>query len=229
MPNKPFVVQDSAAAILDYNARSYSHDFARQDIIRTFRPSELTECDRKIIYRTNGKKYKKDITQAEDLTKYYAKVKWLDILNRLNGIKVLDSWVVASDCNYNIVTTVDCVIEFTDLSFDGLQSVVTVVSLKSEDFDIVKEKGATRKDIVSMMTDMWLIELSHGMLVYENRDNLNFIVYSVVPEDAVINSIRAKAKKLYSNKMNGTVPERPYKDNTAKECKSCEFFSRCWG
>jgi len=229
MPNRPFVAQDAAATLLNDNASNFSRDKAKQKIVRTFDPQSLTECGRKLSYLTtitDGKEHKLNLTNEESLANRYTKIKWIDILGNLKDIRVLDSWVVACDIGYNLVTKVDCVIQMDSL--DELQSVVSIKSASSDEFKKIQDKGPHRKDIVAIMTDMWLIEIAHGIIIYENRDNLEFMINSILPERAIINSVKSKAKELYHHKINGTIPNQPYKDKSSKECSNCEFSKRCW-
>lgn len=225
MPSK-FVVRDQLVSVLEKSSKDFLETPFTQDITRTVSPDELTECERKIAYRTKVGKCRLGYNNAEYLAMMYAKVRWLDILKDTKGVKILDRWVTASDCNYNIVTKIDCVIEVSDM--DDLQSVVYVKSLKEEDFADVKKNGAKRKDIVRVMADMWLVEVSNGVIIYENRSNLDFVIYRVIPQNEIINSVKAKTKSLYDHKLNSTIPSRPYKTCSAKECQECEFFTHCW-
>lgn len=226
MPNKPFVIRDNLSNVIEDKVRLYSHGPYIQDISRTFHPDEITECGRKLCYKINGSKYKLPYSNIEYNAIMEAKARWIYILRHTEGIKVIDWGVLASDCNYNMLTKVDCVIQVSDM--EDLQIAVLIKSVESGEFDNVKKNGATRKDIVRIMTDMWLIELANGVIIYENRNNFDFMIYRVVPHNAVMNSIKDKAKELFSYKVRGSVPPRPYKSSIAKECQSCEFFKPCW-
>lgn len=224
MPNKPFVIRDEMSSTIEDILRTFSDSQANHDINRTFHPDGLTECGRKLIYRTSGSKYQTGYSVLETESNYFSKLKWIHILKCCKDIKVLDSDIIASDDKHNLLTKVDCVIEMEDET----QIVVFIKSLSSSDFENVKNNGATRKDIVRIITDMWLIELSNGIIIYENRDTLRFLIYKVIPNNAIINTIKLKSKNLYDNKIKGILPSRPYKNNSSKECQECEFLKTCW-
>lgn len=228
MPNNPFVVRDKVSCSVEDTIRLSDIRTVPKTFPKTFHPDELTKCGRKVLY---GKKeyqlpFTSMVAKAEYYNDYYVKLKWINLLKRSSDIKVLDCWVVANDMKYNVVTKIDCVIEIPNM--DDLQIVVYIKSLPSEDFANIKKNGATREDTIRVMTDMWLIEIINGIIIYENRDNLDFIIYRVLPQNAVINGVKAKAEELYEHKINGTTPPKPYKSRTSKECQECEFHKRCW-
>lgn len=226
MPNKSFVVHDKVSSVVEETIRLFADKTSIHELSRTFDPNELTECGRKIVYRSIAENYKLPISELELYTNQYAKVKWIQMLHKMSGIKVIDSWAKASDCNYNMVSTIDCVIEIAAL--DDMQSIVYIKSLPSSDYKYVVGHGAPRKDIVRVTTDMWLIEIPKAIIIYENRDTLEYTAYSVLPQNAIINSIKLKAKELYAYKLNGEIPPRPYKICTSIECQACEFSKTCW-
>jgi len=225
MPNNHFIVQDSISSFIQKGAKLYSNSLYVRDISRCFFSDEITECGRKLCYRVNGKKYICQYTNMEYNCNIESKKRWINILDHIDGVKVLESDVVASDYNYNIITKIDCVIEITE---KDLQYVVLVKSVEENKFNTVKNNEATRKDIVEIMTNMWLIELSNGIIIYENRNSLDFIVYNVIPSNEIVNSVKEKTKKLIVYKNKGSVPPRPYADRESYECKHCEFYGSCW-
>lgn len=226
MPSNAFAIRDNASYTLEGFMRLITtYKVSSNTSSMIFHPDELTECGRKIIYRKRNHKCH-FCNNAEYSYDKFAKCRWISLLKQCSDIKVLDSDILANDMKYDVVTKIDCVIEIP--SMDDLQTVVYIRSIPSSIFENVKKNGALRKDIVRIMTDMWLIELINGMIIYEDRDSLDFIIYSVLPQNAVINSIKARAKQLYEHLINTTIPLRPYKNHDTKECGECEFFKMCW-
>lgn len=226
MPNNPFTERDKTCILVEDSIRKFVNDKVNDNITRTFHPDELTGCERKILYASGSSNHKISKTNLEYNSEHFAKLKWIHLLNQIQDIKVLDCWVVASDAKYNMLTKVDCVIEIS--ACENLQEVVYIRSISDSDFNKVKENGPTRRDTIRITIDMWLIEITQGIIIYENRDSLDFIIYGVSPKNVIVNAIKEKARELYGHKVCGSFPPRPYKTHSTKECQECEFFKKCW-
>lgn len=190
---------------------------------RFFNPDEITECGRKIVFKTY--QTHKTISNSENYANKYVKEKWADILNNTQGIRIIDKNVIVADCNYNIQSSVDFVASLTE--HNGLDIIIYIKSLPTINFE-TKGNIYSRKDIVRVMIDLWLIEMNNGFIIYENRNTLDCHIYRIIPSLAIINAVKSKCLSLFSNCSHGTVPNRPYKDSSTKECQMCEFLKKCW-
>lgn len=230
MPINPFIRRDEISGFIEGSLRMITTERIEYDLTKTFRPDELIGCGRKTLYRKETKQgsnsWIKTPKYMECEHDYSAKCRWITILTQCSDIKVLDSWTIANDMKYNMVTKIDCIIEIP--SKNDLQNVVYIRSIPSSDYEYIRKNGATRSDTIRVMIDMWLVELVNGIILYEDRNTLDFMVMRVIPQDAIINGIKAKAKELYDHMISSTIPSRPYKTNKAKECQECEFLERCW-
>jgi len=182
-----------------------------------FIPSRLTECDRRIFYHSIGTKIEDDRFVEDFLaeqTEKYVKNKWIDFFSSSIKITLVEKNLVVTDCNYNITGTVDCIIKKGNTEF--------VVLIKNQDGE------PKRKDIIELMTHLWLTEKPHGLLIYNPNNSHEFNVYRVKIFMPIIMAITKKCKKIIEIKMKGEMPNRQYKSDMSKECVQCEYKSKCW-
>lgn len=186
-----------------------------------FNSAYLTECDRRILYRSRGEKTEDKlpigIDDGESL-----KNKWSNFFEKSIKINMIRKAFLVADCNYNIAGDIDNVVKIGDVFF-----VVMIKDLPSKDFNRAENK-AFRKDVVETMINMWLSEIQNGILIYEDRNTGIFSVYHIVPYVQIIEACKKKCLKMVAFKMKGGLPERPYKNNDEKECAMCEFKKVCW-
>jgi hypothetical protein len=189
-------------------------------VTSTFDPKHLTECPRRIIYRTTlnnvGQTYGDNYIENEFKFR-------VSRIIRQSGIKVLSDNLSLSDCNYNIVGNLDYVIQLECGS-----TATKFYSVDDETFQNVLKKGAIRKDVVEVMVYMWLVELNSGLMVYENKNNNQITSFHIKPYKPIIKSVINKCKILLEHEFKGTKPDRPYNKRTSNECKQCEFVTECW-
>ena len=181
-----------------------------------FIPSRLTECDRRIFYRSIGTKIDDDRFVEDFLvekTEKYVKNKWIDFFSNTIKITLLEKNLVVTDCNYNITGMIDCIIKKGNTEF--------VVLIKKQDGE------PKRKDVIELMTYLWLAEKPHGLLIYDSN-NSEFNIYRVKMFMPIIMAICKKCKKLIEIKIKGEVHNRQYKNSMSKECLKCEFKNKCW-
>ena len=192
----------------------------REKVLRTtFDPLEITECDRRLIYRIMGEQEKK--TNLELICKDFLKKKWVEYFKKIN-IKVIEKNLVCSDCNYNLVGNVDIVIQLK-----GLITIVKVHIVDNQKFLTVMEDGPFKKHIIDLMTNIWLSETDAGLLIYENRIDNRFSIFDVNQYDPIIRSVQKKCLNLLTHKTLGKFPVRSYKNATSFECEKCEFKEQC--
>lgn len=181
----------------------------------------ITECDRRLLYRSSRVKPEKYEDAMEILSQETAKNKWLDFFDKSRKIKLKDRHLTVAEEEYDINGCVDGVIKIGDLL-----AALLIKSIPDKKFHEVSS-GAVRKDVIELMSYIWLLELKNGILLYENRNNNDFCIYHVSKYQPIIDAIKQKGKKLLSMRMKGVIPERPYAKKE-KECLVCEFYSKCW-
>lgn len=182
-----------------------------------FIPSRLTECGRRILYRSCGENVDENRFIEDFLlnqNEKYLKNKWIDFFESSIKIKMIEKNLVVADCNYNITGTIDCIIKKGNTEF--------VVLIKKQDGE------PRRKDIIELMSYLWLIEKPHGLLIYDSNNSDKFSLYHVKIFVPIITAISKKCRELIDNKIKGEVPDRPYKSKESPECLECEYNVKCW-
>jgi len=182
----------------------------------TFNPKNITECPRRIIYRSTAVKPNKPKTNRDEID-----------LSRFmlvgTSMKILNSGLFVSDCNYNLVGKLDYVIQICE------ESVATkIYVVDDETFRSILKKGAIRKNVVEVMVYMWLVELNNGLMVYVNKNTNKITSFHIKPYKPIIKSVITKCKNLLEHEFKGTVPDKPYKTRMSNECRQCEFEIECW-
>ncbi len=190
----------------------------------TFSPDIITECPRKLIYGVMGNNKQNESTFYLKISSdIYTKKKWIEYFSKFKSIKLLESNLVAADCNYNMSGMIDAVISVDDVPF-----VVKIFPVSEERFLTIRSKGASKKDVIEVLIYMWLAELKHGLVIYENENTHKYEVFDVEPYKPIIIAVKNKCLMLSECKIKGEIPEKPYKTKTAKECRSCSFLNKCW-
>ena len=182
-----------------------------------FNPNKLTECDRRLLYRSNGEDIGEDRFREYFLLEQNEKCvknKWIVFLENSIKIKVIEKNIVVSDCNYNITGAIDCIIKKGNAEF--------VVLIKNHDGE------PKRKDIIELMIYLWLVEKTHGILIYDSNISDKYNLYHIKIFPSIIVTITNKCKKIIERKMKGEIPDRPYKNAKSSECLECEFNVKCW-
>lgn len=188
-----------------------------------FDPSHITECPRRIIYRASGCISENTSSYLSSYDFLFSKKKWIEYLSQCKNIKVIDKNVVAADCHYNVSGNADVII-----NMGGVVYVVKIQPVNANDFVQIKKKGAYKKHVVELITYIWLTELYDGLLLYENKNNNEYITFHVKQYEPIIKSIMKKCLGLMENKIMGVIPPRPYKCKDSSECILCEFRKQCW-
>ncbi|MFA7219432.1 MAG: hypothetical protein WC119_02930 [Synergistaceae bacterium] len=194
-----------------------------------FNVRHLTECPRRIIYRANASEAE-EITEEEKKSKFlldrniqFTKKKWVDLFERTKKIEILDKDVQAADCNYNIVGMADAIFKCNNLI-----SVLKVDILKPEQYHRAKLTGGLRKQIIELMTVIWLVEVPNGILLCENQEDDEYFMSHIIPYSPILDGIRAKCNKLVEHKCLQRLPKRSYEDRDNSECVICEYKHTCW-
>lgn len=189
----------------------------------SFEPSRITECSRRILYRSIGTSYESQTRYIDSLSDRDTINRWIDILDGCLNLHVLGRDIVSADSKYNITINVNALI-----SLDDCSCVTKIQPVCSNDFNNITKNGAEKKDVVELIICLWLMELKDGLILYSNNDNNDHVVFHVGAYTPVINAVKSKCELMVRHKIDGTLPERPYKDDSSWECKSCEFKNKCW-
>ena len=219
-----FSLQDELTALVESLIKKEN----RPSVTGTgFKPSEVTQCHRRLIYRILGEKPYKDqisrVSYLEEVNNKFLRKKWREILDSCKRIKILEVEPTVADCNYNITDIVDIV-----ANIDGIISAVKIHGVENSYFSKIQKNGALRKHVIEVMIQMWLLEINDGLLIYENKNNQSYVIFHVKPYEPIISSVRKKCLGLRKYKITGGLPERSYSVKTSKECEQCEFKQPCW-
>jgi len=188
-----------------------------------FSSGSLTQCPRRIIYRTFSKDKKfPEETDKIRISHINTKSKWVDILARNDRVTLIDRDLKAADCNYNVVGKIDAVLKIRETKL-----IFMVKPVNQTQFKEILSKGPPRKDIVETMVNMWLVEISHGLLFYEDSDG-ELDYYHITPCLPIIDEVKRKCRLLLRHKVMGSIPARPYNDPNTTECNSCSYKHSCW-
>jgi len=186
------------------------------DFKSTFHASEISDCPRKLLYRATTTCPR---VSEEDLHNRSAIEKWATLFE----YHTKDKNVFLYDCNYNLVGNADIILEL-----DYSNIILKVRAISDKDFEHVLSKGAFKKDVFELMVNEWLAEVPDGVIIYENRNDFRFEMFQVHLFAHIIEPIKTKCRDLIKMKMNGEMPERPYKTDNGKECSSCHHKTECW-
>jgi len=186
-------------------------------------PKRVTECPRRLYYCCSGHLPEKPQSCLEGAHNEYMKQKWLHIFAKSSAITIMDKNVSVSDCNYNLAGLIDVVVKL-----DEEILLVTFYSVVDADFQMIRENGAFKKHVIEVMINAWLMERGKGILFYENRNTGEYLIYHVDIFSPIIDTVEQKCLQMMGHKLTGKIPLKPYKNKLAKECKICEFATKCW-
>ena len=179
--------------------------------IESYNTGEITECDRRLLYRAYNVNAGNKNFECTSLK--YLKEKWRDIFISIKDIGILSSDEIVTHLECNLIGTIDFILEI------GNKNVIcNIVSGNNE-------CSSTRKDIVDIMLKMWIIDVKHGILVYDN--NNAYKIYHITPYEPIIRSVCKKCIDLENVRITGKVAPRQY-DVYSDECRNCEYSEKCW-
>ena len=188
----------------------------------SFNVKHITECPRRISYRLYGFNPECNLVLQEKSLKY-VKLKWVDLLSKCDGITIVKSNFIAADSNYNVHADIDAIIKIKGKVF-----VLLVDSMDEEKYKLYKKTGGSRSQISHIIASMWLTELSEGIILCENKITNQYFLSYVKLHNSILNAVKHKSQSMLTDKILQKIPDRPYKDDTAKECQICEYKSECW-
>jgi hypothetical protein len=159
----------------------------------------------------------------ENTSRLFAKKKWLEFLNKFSDLRIIDRNVTVADCHYNVSGNIDII-----LNIGGKIFITKIQPVNHDDFAQVKEKGAFKKHVIEMIVYMWLSETNDGLLLYDNQNTNCYRIFHIKGYSPVIKSVMKKCLELLEYKIQGRIPNRPYKSTGVEECNLCEFKKECW-
>ena len=218
-----FIKIDEVSSLLGSIIKEENKEYFHKYPVSVFDPSRVTECPRRIIYRANGCVPENSASCPLIRHELFTKKKWLEYFEKCKSIKIVDKNVVAADCHYNISGTVDAILNIKDCIY-----VIKIQPVNQEDFVQIHKKGAFKKHVVELIIYIWLTELRDGLLLYENKNDNDYIIFHVKQYEPIIKSVIKKCLELMENKICGIIPLRPYKTKESNECIACEFLRKCW-
>lgn len=189
-----------------------------------FNSSEITQCPVKLYYKSTGLKVD-DINKGNviGISEIFIKRKWIQILKKLEGISILAEDVQLSDSNYNLSGKADAVVLIENKKY-----ILNVFPVKEDVFINVNKNGAIRKNVIEIITNMWLAEIKEGLMLYENKNSDEYLVLKVKLFKPIIESVKSKASLLFKKIFENKTPDMIYKNSENTECESCLFVSKCW-
>jgi hypothetical protein len=218
-----FVKEDEVSSLFGSLIKQESERRSWNYPTSVFDPSHITECPRRMIYRANGCTPETNVSYLIANNEIHLKKKWTEYLSKCRSVRVIGKNVVTADCHYNISGNIDAILNI------GERNYVTQIQLvQDEEFKQIRKKGAFKKHVVEMIVYIWLTELRDGLLLYENKDSNEYTVFHVKIYEPVIKSVIKKCLGLMENKIQGTIPSRPYKTKDSNECIVCEYSKKCW-
>jgi hypothetical protein len=187
-----------------------------------FNSSQITECPRRILYRSYGFYTEKE--NNNDLINNhlkYVRNKWVDFLFKCSDIKIKKRNFIAADSHYNVFCEIDAII-----CIDDKNCVFMVEELDNISYESFNNNGLPRKLIVKMISAMWLSEVDNGIILCDNSKE--YFLCHVSMHNSILNSIKSKCRQMFSDKVMQKIPDRPYKDKNNLECNNCEYCIECW-
>ena len=218
-----FVKMDEISSLLNTCIQKENDYRSSRCPSSVFDPSHITECTRRIIYRANGVNQEKNPSYLLMQDELFSRKKWFEYFEKSRFVKVIDKNIITADCHYNISGNADIILKIIDSIY-----VVKIQPLSCEDFARVQKEGAFKRHVIETMIYVWLLEIHDGLLLYENKNTNDYVVFHVQEYAPIIKSVMKKCTELMENKIQGTIPSRPYKTKESVECCKCEFNQQCW-
>ncbi len=224
MNKTDFIKRDGLASYLEFVIAKVAEKKSCLSFSDSFNSGTITECPRRLVYRTTGAENKISTELFfEEEARIYSRKKWQEFLSKCSEIKVIEKDFQVSDCNYNVTSIIDII-----ANINGRLYVTKIEPLDDSDYQRVQTKGAFKKHVIEVAVNMWLAEIDSGLLLYENKNNNKIVVFHIESYLPIINSTKEKCSMMLDCKINGKLPEKPYKERNTNECNACEFADKCW-
>lgn len=186
-----------------------------------FSPERSTECERKILYDIYGSK---QIISDKSEDANSLRDKWISLMMRMPDVILHGVDVEFSDMKYSLSGKVDMVLEFEKWE---IKTIATVRATTKDLILKMRDKGPIRKHLIIDNVCMWLSEIPHSIMIYEDVKNKEIEVFHCVPYNPIIEEVREKFAKISDLKLKGLLADRPYKKQE-RECLSCSHKEKCW-
>jgi hypothetical protein len=216
-----FIKQDERSQLFESIVEKEIKRKSSNPVCGSFDPSRITECSRRISYRSAGIKTSIG-SYMERQTNNAVKAKWLSLFDACPSIKVLEKNLVVADSKFNVTGSIDVI-----LSIDEIY-VTQIKPVSDSEFKKISKNGVSRKDVIEFIIYLWLSEIKNGMMIYDNKNNGGYLIFHVQPYTPIIKSVKAKCSNLMQHKLAEQLPKRPYKNLSSQECSTCEFRIKCW-
>ena len=224
MPEKIFVRNDDEVSTFLTSSIKNSLKSRNFSVFgEVFNAENMTECDRRILYRSYSTEEDQKTSLEQRWQVENIKKKWIVFLSSLPHVKLLEENVIVSDANFQLTGTIDGIFKIGEKPV-----VVDIVNITHKEYEDLEKNGPTRKNIVKIMLKMWMSEIKHSILVYEDNDNGKFKVFHITPFKPIVDSVCSKCAKNLQYKIHGKLPDRMYISKDCAECNVCEFNQRCW-
>lgn len=118
------------------------------------------------------------------------------------------------------------------INWQGEEAVGEIKTTMQESYVSKKAKNQPAGyHLLQVLIYMKVLGLNKGFLVYENKNLQTLLILPVVWN--VVNKKLAEdtwdwMTEVYQNWESGNLPERPFKSDKSKPCKSCAFKTHCW-
>ena len=217
MQNK-FVLQDKVTKKIESDIENLFTKGYNDLCDEVVSSSDIAKCDRRIYYTLMGIDSQIDLHNR--MHHSYIVKKWVDILSTVKYFQFVEKEVVVADHNYNLTSIVDIVGKIDDFK--------VILMVREVTKDTLSSNNAKRFDVVELLTQMWLIEVNDGLLVYEDMIDRKINIFHILPNVSVLNAVKEKMLYLVNCKLTGTMPEQKYETPDTNECKECCFADNCW-
>ena len=185
-------------------------------------PDNITECPRRMYYRVKATENTKENSFLEMVREHFIAERWAYYFSKCKKFILVDKKIHVSHSEYNIGGTIDAYVEFDDCRY-----MVKVKPLSEDEFQTIKEKGPKRRHVIEAIIYLWLSEVEDGLLIYENNNSQDYIIYTFESYEPILRSVKDKCKSLIRSQISGVIPPRIIGSNAKKECKVCEYNGVC--
>ena len=206
---------------------------------KTFAPSTIAyghgECPRYWYLAFSGAMFEEKNTPYE-------------VANMTSGIKshdriqqaLIDSGIARVFKDDNNEDTTEFKVTYSDppifgwgdamLTWDGEDIVAEIKTMKSDIFEYFKDSGKPKKGhLVQLLIYMKILNRSTGVMIYENKNNHELLVFPVTVNDVYrqwVDYAFGWMKEVRQAWVNKTLPKKNYRSN-AKVCKTCPVKNTC--
>jgi CRISPR/Cas system-associated exonuclease Cas4 (RecB family) len=108
------------------------------------------------------------------------------------------------------------------------RAIVEMKSIGDRGFDFrIKYKKPKKDHIHQIQMYMHYTQIHDGMVVYENKNTQQILVFTVEYDEEYCEKVMKKYRKFHQAYKDGILPVRPYK-RTSKNCEYCRVRELCW-